>query len=510
MSDTDDRVTHRGRRRVLQSLATGATIVLAGCSGDDTDTSSTPTDGNGDDSESPGDGDQDADDSSDSDATDPGSGGSGDTDEQDTDDGSDEQGRDPAVLEQRAREFVTLLDAGKTDEAYELVSDRFATQLPPAEMAQFWDENIASLGNIETFPSVEYRGERDDGLATVLVRVRFTDRAVEFEYAFSDGQIAEFLATPASEWVQPDYVDPAAFSESTLTLDGPGDCELGATLSMPASDGEVPGVVLVHGSGDQDRDETAGPNKTFRELAQGLASQGIAVLRYDQRTVACEVDRTAATIDDIVIDDAVTAVERLRNHSRVSEVHVAGHSLGGRLAPLVVDRSDAAGLVMLAPAAEPIHEAIVRQTRYLLTLDGELSEQDEDALADTEALAERIRTLDIAEGETINLGGGSRGRPFWKTLQEYNHTKTAADLAVPILLIQGGRDYLVTVEDDLPIWKNALGDKPNVSVEVFADLNHRFQSGDEPADPDEWTEPENPVDKRVIDRIAESLSAASE
>jgi pimeloyl-ACP methyl ester carboxylesterase len=506
MSDSDGTVTRRGRRRVLQSLATGATIVLAGCSGDDDDASSDGEDGNGNDGDgSSGDSDQDTDGRSDSDATDADSGESGDAD----DDSSGETAPDPDVLEQRAREFVTLLDAGEMDAAYDLVSDSFETQLPPGDMAQFWDEQIAIFGSIEEFRSVEYRGERADGLATVLIRAKLTDRAVAFQYAFRDGEIAEFLATPASEWVQPDYVDPAAFSESTLTLDGPGGCELGATLSVPESDGEVPGVVLVHGSGDQGRDQTAGPNRTFRELAQGLASQGIAVLRYDQRTVACEVDRTAATIDDIVIDDAVTAVERLRSHTRVSGVSVAGHSLGGRLAPLVVDRADAAGLVMLAPLAEPVHEAIVRQRRYLLTLDGELSERDEDALASTEALAEQIRTLDIGENETINLGGGSRGRPFWKTLQAYDHTETAAELDVPILLIQGGRDYLVTVEDDLPIWKNALGNGPNVSIEVFEDLNHRFQPGDGPADPSEWTEPENPVDERVIDRIAEYLSAES-
>ncbi|WP_436902457.1 alpha/beta hydrolase [Halovenus halobia] len=479
---TDDVTTQRTRRRTLQTLGTGAVLALAGClDSEDTD--------------DPGENETNANKTQQPDSTDQ------------PDDGADETDTlGPADLESRAREFVELLDAGEYETAYDLVAERFAEQIPPAQMEQVWSRQIGIYGDLETVRSAEYRGERDDGLATVLIRAELTDRAVTFEYAFSEGEIAEFLATPASEWTRPHYVDPAAFSERELTLDAPGDCELGATLSVPNSSENRSGVVLVHGSGDQDRDETAGPNKTFRELAQGLASRGVAVLRYDQRPLACDVDRTEATLDALVTDDAVTAVERLRAVDRVGEVVVAGHSLGGRVAPRIAQRADAAGMVMLAPLAEPIHEAIVRQTRHVLTLDGELSATDEQALAETEALAEQLRTLDIGEDETLNLGGGARGRPFWRTLQEYDHTATAASLDVPTLLVQGGRDYLVTTEDDLPLWREAIGGDPQTEIVVFEDLNHRFQPGSGPSRPREWTTPENPVAKRVVDQIAAFLS----
>ncbi len=472
----------RTRRWFVQAAGVGTALALAGCLGNgDTDEESNP-DSN---ETAPANNSEPADN----------------TDAQDDPDGP----ASPNTLEQRAREFVELLDAGEFDAAYELVSDGFAEQLPQSDISQFWAQKVAIYGDIEQFSSVEYRGERDDGLATVVVRADLTDRKVEFQYAFRDGEIVEWLANPLSEWTQPDYVDPAAFSESEIALSAPGDCELGATLSLPTSGDSLPGVVLVHGSGDQDRDETVGPNKTFRELAQGLASQGIAVLRYDQRTVACDVDRTAVTLDDIVTDDAVTAVDRLRSVEQVSDVFVAGHSLGGSVAPRIAARADTAGLIMLAPLAEPLHEAIVRQTRYQLTLDGELSARDEQVLSDAEALAEQLRTLDIGAEETLNLGGGSRGRPFWRTLQEYDHVGTAAELDVPTLLVQGGRDYLVTTEDDLPIWREAIGDEPQTEIVVFGDLNHRFQPGERPSRPQEWRKPENPVDERVVDRVAEFL-----
>ena len=480
---TDDTTTRRTRRRALQSLGTGAVFVLAGCLGsEDTDgPAKNETDGN--ETQRP------------------------DSTDQPASETDDTASLGPTELESRAREFVELLDAGEYETAYDLASEQFAEQIPPNQMEQVWTRQIGLYGDIESFRTVEYRGEREDGFATVLIRAELTDRAFSFEYAFSEGQIAEFLATPVSEWTRPDYVDPAAFSERDLTLDAPGDCELGATLSMPNSGENLPGVVLVHGSGDQGRDETAGPNKTFRELAQGLASQGVAVLRYDQRPFACTVDRTEATLDDLVTDDAVTAVERLRAVDRVGKVVVAGHSLGGRVAPRIVERANAAGLVMLAPLAEPVHEAMVRQTRHVFTLDGELSTRDEQALAETMTLAEQIRTLDIGDDETLNLGGGARGRPFWRTLQEYDHIGTAAELDVPTLLAQGGRDYLVTTENDLPLWREAIGDDQQAKIVVFEDLNHRFQPGEGPASPQEWTQPNNPVDKRVIDRLAEFVLA---
>jgi pimeloyl-ACP methyl ester carboxylesterase len=472
----------RSRRRFVQTITSGTALALAGCLGDsdNDDGGANGTDGG---SDAPG------------------------TDSADGTDSDNEnvEPPSPADLERRAREFAERFDAGESERAYELAATGFEEEVPAAQLRQVWDQQITSAGGIESFRSVEYRGENSGGLPTVVARVALADGELEFEYTFRDGEIVGFFINPVVEWTPPAYVEESAFSESELALAAPGDCDLGATLALPGGGGDVPGVVLVHGSGDQDRDQTAGPNKTFRELAQGLASQGVAVLRYDQRTVACDVDRTAATLDDIVTDDAVTAVERLRSVEDVSEVFVAGHSLGGRVAPRIADRADATGMVMLAPLAEPIHEAIVRQTRHVLALDGDLSDSDEQSLADTEALAERLRTLDIDDGETIDLGGGARGRPFWRTLQEYDHTGTAAGLDVPTLLVQGGRDYLVTVEDDLPIWREAIGDDPRTEIVVFEDLNHRFQSGEGPSRPQEWTQPENPVDERVVGRVAEFL-----
>ncbi|AEN07432.1 hypothetical protein Halar_0167 (plasmid) [halophilic archaeon DL31] len=412
-------------------------------------------------------------------------------------------------LEAITQDFLEALIAESFDEAYDYASPEFAQSVPQDNLVQQWEANIIPLGEFNQFTSIDYQGE-EQGFDVVGAQAAFADGRAEFSVQF-DEQIIEGFVFNVDAWSPPAYVDESAFTEQELTLAASGDCELGTTVTIPDTNEPVPGVVLVHGSGDQGRDQQVGPNRTFKEIAWGLATRGVAVLRYDQRPVACEIDRTEATVDDLVTDDAVTALERLREYDRIEETFVAGHSLGGRLAPRIAAQDDeVSGVIMLAPLAEPISDAIVRQTEYQLDLNSNLSdEQRQSKLAQAKALAERIRTLDIGDDELINLGGGERGKPFFRTLQEYDHVETAVSLDIPRFILQGERDYLVTVEDDLAIWEEELARDPAVQIKRYETLNHRFQPGEGMGRPSEWSDP-NPVDKQVVVDLATFISDQSQ
>jgi uncharacterized protein len=134
-------------------------------------------------------------------------------------------------------------------------------------------------------------------------------------------------------------------------------------------------VVLIAGSGPNDRDETVGANKTLRDLAEGLSSKGVMTLRYDKRTFA-HADKMSRsdTVEQEVIADAVSAIELLRQRPEVdaNKIFVVGHSLGALLAPEISQRAGGmAGMVLLAAPSRPLPQIIVEQMRFLKALPAE-------------------------------------------------------------------------------------------------------------------------------------------
>jgi hypothetical protein len=155
--------------------------------------------------------------------------------------------------------------------------------------------------------------------------------------------------------------------------------------------------VLLAGSGPNDRDETIGRNKPLKDLAHGLASRGVVVLRFDKVTYAHPNQLREArdfTLADEYVSHPVAAVRPLREHSAVDpgRVLLLGHSLGGTVAPrAAAAEPSVAGLVILAGGAQPLHWAAVRQLRYLASLDPAAGATSEAAI---EAMAAQAKLID--------------------------------------------------------------------------------------------------------------------
>lgn len=282
-----------------------------------------------------------------------------------------------------------------------------------------------------------------------------------------------------------------------------GDCPLPATLTMPNGPGPFPAVVLVHGSGPNDRDESIGPNKPFKDLAWGLATRGIAVLRYEKRTKQCPTQMVQSlatlTVNEETVNDALAAVAYLRGVPAVDpdRVFVLGHSLGGTVAPRIAARDPRlAGLILLAASNRNLADLMVEQNEYLALSDGNITADEQQALADLRRQAERAKALDFKEGEVI-LGAG---RAYWADILAYDPIATARSLAVPMLVLQGERDYQVTLVD-FAAWKEGLAGRAGVQFKSYPALNHLFIAGSGQPNPGEYDVPGN-VAREVVDDIA--------
>lgn len=272
------------------------------------------------------------------------------------------------------------------------------------------------------------------------------------------------------------------FSEQQVTV-GAGQFRLPGTLSVP-TDRVVASMVLVHGSGPNDRDGTIGPNTPLKDLAWGLANRQIAVLRYVKRTrehAAKMASLGNLTVQDEVIDDAVAAVALLKTHdtTRGHPVLVIGHSLGGTLAPRIAWADpDIAGIVIMAGAALPFWELARQQLAYLASL------QPTGAFSVDEGLA----SLRRAAPES-----------YWRDFEAYHPLEVAASVKMPILVLQGGRDYQVT-PDNFAAWRGALKDRA-ATFKLYPALNHLFLQGEGKSTPTEYNQAGH-IPEAVMDDIA--------
>lgn len=283
-----------------------------------------------------------------------------------------------------------------------------------------------------------------------------------------------------------------------------GKIRLPATLTFPSGAGRSPGVVLVHGSGPNDRDETVGANKPFRDLAHGLAERGIVVLRYDKRSKVAPLSFMGRTftVDEEVVDDALSAAALLRSLPEVdsSRVVVLGHSLGGLLAPRIGERDSAlAGLVILAGATRPLTDMMEEQIAYMRGLPGADTAAIDKAVEGLAPTIAAVRALTPADSGSPTLLLGAPAA-YWLDLAAYRPVYVAARLRMPILILQGGRDYQVTMVD-FETWRDGLAGNTSVEFREYPSLNHLFIAGTGEPNPAEYSVG-GTVDPQVISDIA--------
>jgi fermentation-respiration switch protein FrsA (DUF1100 family) len=408
-----------------------------------------------------------------------------------------------------AREFVDALENGHYVESVKHFDETMTKLAPPKKMKEVWETVIKQVG-----PFKEQNGVWTESILKydiVYVTCTFEKATLDIKVVFNKNkQISGQFFVPSKstkEYAPPEYSDKNTFTETEVIVGVEG-WPLPGTLSLPKGEGPFPALVLVHGSGPNDRDESLGPNKSFRDLAWGLASRNIAVLRYDKRTKVhgqkIVADKsTKLTVYEETIHDALAATDLLRGTEKIDpqNIFILGHSLGGMLIPRIANaNSKNAGFIIKAGPTRPLEDLYVEQIEYIYLLDGKLSDEEKTNLDEIQVNIQKIKNLTSENSTQLTERFLGAGADYWIDLNGYNPAETAKNIDRPILILQGGRDYQVTMED-FEGWKKTLADKNNVEFKLYPAHNHLLIPGEGKITPAEYQKVGH-VDKVVIDDIA--------
>jgi uncharacterized protein len=413
--------------------------------------------------------------------------------------------------EQQALAVIDLARGGRFEE----IRGQFAPVLRRLVSARglraAWDAETAQRGQLRSVGEPVTK-TAPAGVATVRVPLSFAHGTLTLMISTRRGRligirtIAGDAAGLHADWEPPLYADPDAFSEQEHTL-GAGPDAVPATLTLPHGAGPWPAGVLLAGSGPQDRDETVGTNKPLKDLAWGLASRGIAVARFDKITLTHPDHLTTAarvTILEEYAPQALAATNMIAAQPGVDprRVVLIGHSLGGTVAPrIAAAQPGLAGLVLLAAGAQPLHWAIVRQLRYLASLDPATAEASHETIKAAAAQANLVDSPELSAHTPANELPFGIPASYWLDLRTYDPTAVAHELGIPILILQGGRDYQVTINDDLQAWRTCLAGHPELTIRVYPEHNHMFAHGSGPPTPADYDHPHH-IDEHIIIDVA--------
>lgn len=408
-----------------------------------------------------------------------------------------------------ATQALDRLDAGDYAQVEAMFGPDMARAVPADKLKAVWESLPAQVGKASGRGDASVSEQAGGTLVQVPLHYEKAELVGKFVID-GDGKIIGFLIQPAQAAAAvpaPAVADDAAFEERDLQV-GEGERALPGTLSMPKGAGPFPAVVLVHGSGPHDRDESIGPNKPFLDIARGLAAQGIAVLRYEKRTHARPQDFTGGVfgVDEETTNDAVLAVDALRKTEGIDpkRIFVLGHSQGGLMAPRIAAVSGhVAGLVLLAAPARPLLDIVIEQNRRLAVLDdGKTSDAEREAI---NTLIQQVRTTrdPATDAATKTVMGMPAG--YWRSIDSVDAVAEARQVALPMLVLQGARDIQV-VDADWQGWKGAFGNDPKVQFKLYETLNHLGMPGEGEGSLAEYQQPGH-VDAALIGDVAAWVKA---
>ena len=409
-------------------------------------------------------------------------------------DGANENESNWDFYNQLAEAFVTAMASGDFDSAMGMLDEAMTGALGAEDLQAVWEGLVAEAGAFSLVHEIV--NETIEEFFVCFVTSHHERSALTLRVVFSEDGLLAGLSIEGFTPLPDDMGTPSAqvqregFTDYPITIGAGTDFPLNGILSMPdGAANPVPAVVIVAGSGPNDMDGNIAGNTPYRDIAEYLAANGIAVIRHDKRSFAhgeqmMQSLAGSETVWEESIEDALFAAALLRADPRVDEgrVFLLGHSLGGMLAPRIHEAGgDFAGLTLMGGTPRLLSELFIEQSRasiFTAIDEGYVEEADmEDMLEELEALEELFATIpglsdEEARAMTIPMLGVSAY--YFKDMAAHPFSDYVQGIAVPILVMQGGRDFQILAAVDYVMLQELFAGRDNATFRLYEDLNHLF------------------------------------
>lgn len=379
-------------------------------------------------------------------------------------------------------------------------------KLNTEQLQMVWLGLFNQFGPLQSVGKASMR-EANEAIETVLP-LRFERQEQRLLLRFDSlYRVTAFILQPATEaenWRYPVYGKADSYREFSMKVIS-DTIQLPAILTLPKNCKKCPVVVFVHGAGPNDKDESQGPNKMFKDLAVGLASRGIASLRYDKRSLAygpeLMEDLRRLTIQTETIDDATQALVLLRQVIEIdtNRIFLFGHGMGAMLAPAIVQQSTLPirGLVLAAPSAKTLAELVFEQYVHLASRAG-FTAEERAMLKVQETAKKNALNPQLTAGfpqDSLPLGLPAE---YWLSWQKYDVGMALWQINQPLLVLSGDADYQVPPETLLHLKQKMMG-REKMTYYKYPLLNHFLMPAAGNAGPEDYQRRNNVAEPVLVD-----------
>jgi dipeptidyl aminopeptidase/acylaminoacyl peptidase len=257
---------------------------------------------------------------------------------------------------------------------------------------------------------------------------------------------------------------------------------LSGILSLPITVNKTPLIIIVPAAGPTDFDGNFN-SKPYKDLAVGLATNGYAVFRYNKRSLNYgfnflqnKLNGVTFTPREDLLNDLQAAINLLKKNPNIdsTKIYLLGHGEGAYFAPFIANENPfIKGIILMGANANHPLEMMMDQNKYL----GKILPHKKEHFDEDDAKAKIVLKRKVKENTSYLLLPHEIPASYWLWINKYNQIKTAKKLAIPIFIMQGGRDYQVDKKNFL-VWEKKLKKHKNVTLKMYEKMNHIMHAGE--------------------------------